>query len=292
MKILLTGGTGFFGSHLLKSLLDNGHKVVLIKRKKSDIWRIKDSLSKIEVLNLDQDSTSQLINRHNDVEVCIHVATVYGRDGKNLKEILEVNLFLALRVLLFAINNKCAHFINTDSFFSLADNNFNYLQDYIQSKKHFKEWGEKLALQNKIQFTNMRLFHLYGPMDNEEKFTNSVIDRLLENKTINLTKGSQLRDFIFVEDAVRAFINVIENKPQDEISNFDVGTGKNITIRDFVQEAKNLIGSESQLNFGAIPMHENEPNFPAADIEELLKIGWTPRVSLRDGLKKIVYSKR
>ncbi len=166
------------------------------------------------------------------------------------------------------------------------------MKDYIKSKKHFKEWGERLAIQNEIQFTNMRLFHLYGPMDNIEKFTNSVIDRLLENKTIDLTQGTQLRDFIYVEDAVRAFINVIENKPEEEVSNFDVGTGKNIMIRDFVQEAHNLIGSKSKLNFGAIPMHENEPNFPAAHIEELLEIGWNPRMSLRDGLTKIVNSKR
>jgi nucleoside-diphosphate-sugar epimerase len=292
MKILLTGGTGFFGSHLLKSLVDNGHKVVLIKKKKSQTWRIKDSLSKIEVFNIDQYSIVELNNRHNDVDVCIHAATEYGRDGENLKNLIEANLFLPFKVLLFAINTKCSHFINTETFYSLANSNFGYLKDYIQSKKHFKEWGEKAAIQNKIQFTNMRLFHLYGPMDNIDKFTNSMIDRLLENKTIDLTQGTQLRDFIFVEDAVRAFINVIENKPEDEVNNFDVGTGKNIMIRDFVQEAHNLIGSQSKLNFGAIPRRENEPNFPAAHIEELLKIGWNPRMSLRDGITKILNSKR
>lgn len=292
MKILLTGGTGFFGSHLLKILVDNNYKVVLIKREKSDLWRIKGSLSKIEVFNIDQGSIAELNNLHNDVDVCIHAATVYGRDGENVKDIIEANLFLPLKILLFATNIKCSHFINTDSFFSLANNNFDYLKDYIQSKKQFKEWGEKVAIQNKIQFTNMRLFHLYGPMDNIEKFTNSVIDKLLENETIDLTQGTQLRDFIFVEDAARAFINVIENKPEDKVNNFDVGTGVNIMIRDFVQEAHNLIGSKSRLNFGVIPMHENEPNFPAAHIEALLETGWSPRMSLRKGLTKIVNSKK
>ena len=292
MKILLTGGTGFFGSHLLKSLVVNGHKVVLIKKVKSNTWRIKDSLSKIEVFNLDQYSISELNNRHNDVDVCIHAATEYGRDGENLKNIIEANLFLPFEVLLFAINTKCSHFINTETFYSLAKNNWGYLTNYIQSKKHFKEWGEKVAIQNKIQFTNMRLFHLYGPMDNIEKFTNSVIDRLLKNKTIDLTQGRQLRDFIFVEDAVRAFINVIENKSENAVNNFDVGTGKNIMIRDFVLEAHNLICSQSKLNFGAIPMDKNEPNFPVAKIGELLKIGWNPTISLHDGISKIVNSKK
>jgi len=292
MKILLTGGTGFFGSHLLKSLVINGHKVVLIKKVKSNTWRIKDSLSKIEVFNLDQNSISELNNLHSDVDICIHAATEYGRDGENLKNIIEANLFLPFEVLLFAINTKCSHFINTETFYSLANNNWGYLKNYIQSKKHFKEWGEKVAIQNKIQFTNMRLFHLYGPMDNIEKFTNSVIDRLLENKTIDLTQGRQLRDFIFVEDAVRAFINVIENISENAVNNFDIGTGKNIMIRDFVQEAHSLIGSQSKVNFGAIPMDENEPNFPAAHIGELLKIGWNPRVLLSDGITKIVKSKR
>ncbi len=120
MKILLTGGTGFFGSHLLKSLVENGHKVVLIQRKKSDTWRIEEFLSKIEVFNLDLDSIAELNNRHNDVDVCIHVATVYGRDGENLKDLIEANLLLPLKVLFFAINTKCSHFINTDSFFTSA----------------------------------------------------------------------------------------------------------------------------------------------------------------------------
>jgi CDP-paratose synthetase len=292
MKILLTGGTGFFGSHLLKSLVHNGHKVVLIKKEKSDTWRIKNSLSKIEVFNLDKYSIEELNNQHNDVDVCIHAATEFGRDGENLKNVIEANLLLPFNILTFAINTKCSHFINTDTFYSFGNKNWGYLENYIQSKKHFKEWGEKVAIQNKIQFTNMRLFHLYGPMDNIEKFTNSVIDKLLENKTIDLTQGIQLRDFIFVEDAVRAFVNVIENKPEDEVNNFDVGTGKSIMLRDFVQEAHNLIGSQSKLNFGAITMDENEPKFPAANIGELLKIGWKPRISLRDGITKIAHSKR
>jgi nucleoside-diphosphate-sugar epimerase len=155
--------------------------------------------------------------------------------------------------------------------------------------------GERFSLLVGIKFINMRLFHVYGPMDNDAKFTTTISKQLIKNQDMKLTKGTQSRDFIYVEDAVRAFITVVENNDIAGNQHYDVGTGSMTSIHDFVQMAHRITKSKSNLLFGEKQMrdHESKVSNISANVHKLNKLGWFPKVSLEKGIELIVdYSMR
>jgi nucleoside-diphosphate-sugar epimerase len=161
----------------------------------------------------------------------------------------------------------------------------------VLSKKQFLEYGKRISDEYKLRFINMRLEHMYGPKDDNTKFIPYIIEKMLKNeKEINLTKGEQKRDFIYVEDVANAYSTILSkiNSFDKRFYDIEVGTGNSVRIKDLVMLMKNLCNSDIMLNFGAIPYRKNEIMNSDANPEFLRSLGWFPKFSLDEGLRKTI----
>ena len=283
MKILLTGGTGFLGSNILRRLLGLGHELFCIKRETSSLERVKIFKHKIKWFNVETSDFDEIISSYK-IEGIIHCATDYGRKQFNPIQTIETNLILPLKLLHAAANNNVLVFINTDTVLDKR------VDTYSLSKRQFSEWLETYS--NDILTINVALEHFYGPFDNDSKFVSYVIRKMLGNEdSIDFTLGLQKRNFIYIEDVVDAFIVLLNNinKLDNSFHNFEAGTESTITIKDFVCLVKKLCNNNTtDLNFGAINYRENEVMNTNTNIDKLKSLGWFPRFSLEDGLKKTI----
>lgn len=285
-KILLTGATGFLGSHLLKELLEKTtYQIILLKRSFSNTFRIEECLknTKIKYYNIDEIDLEQIFEE-NEVETIIHCATNYGRNDENILNIVQSNLMLPLTLLQLGIKNGVKNFINTDT---VIDKNVNH---YSLSKKQFLEWLEECSC--KIKCVNIALEHFYGAFDNETKFTTFIIKQLTNDvEKIDLTLGEQKRYFIHIDDVISAFLIILNNIDlfNDSFTSFNLATENNIKIKDFVLLVKELTRNDKTvLNFGAIPYRRNELMECIIDISRLKKLGWEPKISLREGIERTI----
>lgn len=281
MNILLTGATGFVGSHLLKVLLDRGDQVTILKRSFSDCTRISKLLCNCIYYDLDVTDLDNVFSFHR-FDAVIHCATNYGGKNVPVSEMLRTNLLFPIELLSTAISFACPCFINTDSFFTkqipdrfLASRPL-YRSEYTLSKYQFREWGKLRAIENKIVFINLQMEHIYGPDDGKEKFLSYVIQEMKSGASkLDLTDGTQARDFIHIDDVVQAYLVILDNLDQlIGYQNFEVGSGKACTLREFVEKIHSIIGTRTQLNFGAISKSEAEIDYSVADITALQDLGW------------------
>lgn len=283
MKILLTGGTGFLGSNLLRRLLSLGHELFCIKRETSGLERVNFFKHKIKWFNLETSDFDEIISSYK-IEGIIHCATDYGRKQFNPIQTIETNLILPLKLLHAAANNNVLVFINTDTVLDKR------VDTYSLSKRQFSEWLEKYS--NDILTINVALEHFYGPFDNDSKFVTYVIRKMLGNEdSIDFTLGLQKRNFVYIEDVIDAFIVLLNNvnKLDNSFHNFEVGTEDSVTIKDFVGLVKKLCNNNTtDLNFGAINYRENEVMNTNTNTDKLKSLGWFPRFSLEDGLKNTI----
>lgn len=278
-NILLTGGTGFLGSHLAYRLYQN-YQLILLKRSFSNPWRISDIPDNVLCYDIDKTPINRVFEE-NRIDAVIHTATCYGRKGESITDIVNANIVFPLKLAELAIR------FNTDTFFNTDTIAYKYLNSYSLSKKQFLEWLKQCS--DKIRIVNMKLEHIYGPKDDENKFVSFVIRRMLKNEVLDLTPGEQKRDFVFIDDVVNAYIKIFEEPFVSEpFSEFEIGTGQSVTVKDFVKKIHKYINSGSLLNFGAIPYRENEIMESEADISKMTDMSWNPRVSLEEGIHSTV----
>lgn len=284
MNILITGATGFLGSHIVKRLISENHQVVCLKRKTSDMKRIIPIKHKIKLYNL-EDVILEKVFVENDIDAVIHTATNYATTELSIIDTIQANLALPIELILLAKNNNCKFFINTDT---ILDKRVSH---YSLSKKQFIDWFKLYS--KDITCLNIQLEHFYGPSDNQNKFTTFIIHQLIHNvPKIDLTFGEQKRDFIFIDDVVSAFIFVINNYKNFQFSfkNFEVGTNNPISIKEFVLLAKKICNNHKTfLNFGALDYRENEPMVSSPNTSDLRELGWEPKVFLKEGLEKTIH---
>jgi nucleoside-diphosphate-sugar epimerase len=281
--ILLTGGTGYLGSHLLNRLVQAGHRVVVLKRSTSDTGRIRQLLGSIKTYDSDRTSFDDIFRREK-TDTVIHCATNYGRTSGDKAEIAEANLLLPLKLLEAGVRHGLSCFINTDT---ILDRRVNA---YALSKSQFRDWLRMYA--GELTCINVALEHFYGPRDDASKFVTFLIRKLLANAPLlDLTEGRQKRDFIHIDDAVEAFLRIIEHAgsaPGKHVS-FEVGTGRSVTIRHMASLVKKLTNNTvTVLNFGAVPYRRYETMESHVDLTKILALGWRPKYALEEGLRATI----
>jgi len=285
--VLVTGGTGFLGSNLVRRLAGTAHPLVVVKRSSSKLARLAGLESRIRCYDVDRVPMRAIFDEH-PIGVIVHCATNYGRRTEPPTDIIEANLLLPLSLLQLGERHGSSVFINSDT---ILDKRVNH---YSLSKHQFLEWLPVFS--ERLVCANVALEHFYGPYDDPSKFVSHVVQRLLtDDPVLSLTPGGQRRDFVFIDDVVEAFLTILEFSlgATPGLYRYEVGTGASITIADFVRLAKTLSANErTRLDFGALPYREREVMESHADVRSLLALGWQPRVALRDGLCRTITLER
>lgn len=296
-KILVTGATGFVGSHLTRRLVELGLDVTILKRHNSNTSRIKDLKDKIETVDADLRDINHLRNALSKIkpEIVFHFAT-YGNFSHETdkNKIIATNLNGTKNLIEILLDSKIKLFINTGSSSEYGKYDtpmsellpLNPVSTYGLTKASVSLLCTKFYETKKFPVTTLRLFTPYGPFDHPSRLIPSVITSILMGDDLNLTGGEQERDYIFIDDVIDAYIKVTE---VTDIAGkvINIGSGKGTKVRDIANNIKHLSGYNKEPNWGALPYRDDEIFKWSADIrlaKELLN--WRPRTTLEDGLKK------
>jgi nucleoside-diphosphate-sugar epimerase len=289
MRILLTGGTGFIGRHLLKALEAAGHELLATTRQVDTV--ASNALSpNIRWITNEQAAQEILCLQPSAV---VHLATNYGNSSP-ASETLQTNVIWPLKLLEASIKAGTPLFVNTDTFFSKPEFAYQHMAAYSSSKKYFLEWGRLTAQNTLTRFLTLRLEHVYGEKDGAGKFAPWLFERLLAGGHVKLTAGTQLRDFIYITDVVSAYMTTLERYAQIRPSTHELGVGQGqaIALRAFIEQAQLITGMASVLEFDALPMREGEIMSSQANITDLRSLGWQPQVGLEEGLARCLNETR
>lgn len=285
--ILITGISGYLAGYVSKALLKEGYHVIGLSAcstpsKKSCCYSLP--IPKIKRYFLDQTPLQQIFTE-NKIDAVIHLATAYGRNKETIEQIVNANVSFPVSVLEQAIKSKVPFFINTDTI--LAKN----LNPYSLTKSHFSDWLE--LYKKDISCVNIRLDHFYGPNENPVKFVAYLFESLCNNvDEIQLTQGTQLRYFTYIEDVVNAYVTILKNLdhfPKGNTYSLDASTQEQISIKELaLLLKKKLNNNKTLLSFGKIPFRANEVLLYNVDNSALKKLGWRTKFTIEKGLDKLI----
>ncbi len=143
--------------------------------------------------------------------------------------------------------------------------------------------------------TLLRLFNVYGPGEKTPRLVPYIVSRTQAGDPVELTSCEQIRDFVHAADVAQSFWRVLARPPQDRsMLVLNVGSGKPLTLRTFVEVVRRLLQEkklEPTIVFGARPYRPGEPMTYMADTTRLRQyLGWTPGIQLDAGLRQTVES--
>jgi len=289
MNIVVSGANGFLGSHLVRRLAVEGWKVIALVRPQSDLRRLSDICDIIQIAPILSDSLGELVASWRPVHAVIHAATDYGLANRPWSELLKTNLLFGMQLAEAAIRAGTRCFINAGS--ALPPE----VSPYALSKHQFSMWLQALAAGGQTCFIDVILETMYGEDDDPRKFITRAIVSCLQNaEYLPLTFGEQKRDFIYIKDVTEAFAILVDcyahskHTPTPAYRRYPVGSGVAVTIRQVTQLIHRLTHSQTRLDFGAVPYRPNEVMFSQADLTKMNALGWSPRYSLEDGLKRTI----
>lgn len=299
-KILITGATGFIGANLVRYFLKRQASVSILIRKTSDKWRIQDIIKKVSAYSVDL-LDSQKLSRailHIRPEIIFHTAAYGGYIfQQHTKKILETNFIGTVNLVNACRNINFELFINTGSSSeygikskAMAETDLlEPLTDYGLSKAAATLYCQALAKREKRPIVTLRLFSPYGYYEEPSRLILSVIKACLKGESPKLSSPNSVRDFIFIEDVVNAYVKAVENKDKAAGEIINIGYGKQVSINETVKSIIRLTGNTVQPEWESISNPRNEPVNWQADISKAgKKLDWQPKYDLERGLKKTI----
>ncbi len=299
MKILVTGGAGFIGSNLADALLGDNHSVAIIDNLSTG--KMENIPAKAEFHQID--IASPVVNKifeRGKFDVVFHLAAQMDvrKSVENPINDAEINILGGINLLQASIKHKVKKivFSSTGGAIYGEQNYFpadekhdaNPVSPYGISKLAFEKYLYFYNIQHGLGYVALRYANVYGPRQNSEGEAGVVAifcKRLLNgDKAVVYGDGLQTRDFVFVEDVVRANMLAMNHKDSDS---FNVGTGIETDINTIFDKIKDASGStQKRINAEGKPGEQRRSCITHDKIKKIL--GWSPQISLDMGIPKTV----
>ncbi|QDV35472.1 NAD-dependent epimerase/dehydratase family protein [Tautonia plasticadhaerens] len=298
MRALVTGATGFVGSHLVEHLLDRGHAVAVVRRPGGDPRLLRPLLHRVVAIDGDLGgiaASRDAIDAFRP-DTTFHLAwSGVAGPGRDDASQVEGNVSGTLELLRVAATAGCGTFVGLGSQAEFGPRTGAIGEDapadpttwYGIAKACTHLMARRLADDLGVRFAWIRLFSAYGPGDHGGALIPTLIRSLLDGGRPSLTAGEQRWDFLYITDAAEALRLVAESP--DGAGPFNLGSGRVHRIADVAAAVRDLIDPSLPLGLGERPYGPRPIMHLQADVGRLREAaGWEPRTSLDEGLRRTI----
>jgi len=289
MRIFITGGTGFIGKLVVKSLQKTKHQLLVLTSKKSNAMVLTGSKN-LQVVsgNLARPKQLELILRKFRPEIAIHLAWEgipdYG------VEMSKKNLLYGLNLIELLGQIGCKIFIGAGSCweYGVTAGKINEAvvssspNPFTAAKISLQLFGEQIAIKYGMKFVWMRFFYVYGPGQKISSLVPLLIQSAMKGKMPELKNPSSGNDFIYVDDVATALVRLVQKYRAIPAGIYNVGSGYLTGVQQIAELVMKHFGIESKFS-------QIKPKGFYADISKLTKaMGWKPNTSIDQGIKKTI----
>jgi nucleoside-diphosphate-sugar epimerase len=290
---MITGATGFIGRQTIKCFDPRGFEVHCVtSHKKMDdhdegvFWHTANLLNEKDRLNLFKTVKPSHL---------LHLAwntnpTTYWTSDMNLKWLTaSVSMLRSFN----EFNGERATFVGTcaeyDWSYGFCSENITPLRPatlYGVCKNSLREVSESFCKQNDISSSWGRVFFLYGPSERRGRLVPSIVLSLLKNAPVDVTLGTQMRDFLYSKDVGSALVALLCSNVTGAVN---IGSGVPLTIHEIAEKIGVKLGKSELINYGGIETPKDESPLILADNRRLdQEVGWKPRYTLDGGLEETI----
>jgi nucleoside-diphosphate-sugar epimerase len=295
-NLLVIGGTGFIGRHLVKKSIERNYNAIVLSSKKH-IEKV-DSKN-VDYITADIRDLKQLkkVLSHREIHYVVNLGGYI--DHINFMSggysVIETHFNGVLNLVRCLDWNKIKGFVqigSSDEYGSLkAPQSENQrerpISSYSLGKVAANQFLQMLNREEGFPIVLLRFFLVYGPGQDEKRFIPQIIQGCLKEESFPVSQGEQLRDFCYVEDVVQGILSAMKcSDAYGEIIN--IASGDPVRIRKVIELIQNRIGKGSP-QFGKVKYRKGENMALYADISKAKKIlSWQPATKLSKGIDKTI----
>jgi nucleoside-diphosphate-sugar epimerase len=299
--ILVTGGTGFVGSNLVRKLSLSKNKIHLLTRNSSNFWRIDDVKEKLDIHKVDifDKKKLEIVIKKINPKIVFHLAA-YGikRSENDISKTLDTNIIGTHNLFSILSNQRVKRIVNVGSVFEYGQklNNNGFLETDCLHPLTF--YGITKAAQTNIAnhffkfrslpVTTLRLFTPYGMFEEKGRLITDIMFAIIKNKKLKISSPKSVRDFVFIDDVIEALIKASKT-PNINGKVFNIGFGESNSVENIVKISQNF----SNYKIKTMIINNQKQDYDLlggkgyADITKAKKIlNWKPKYSLEEGLQK------
>jgi len=303
-NVLVTGASGFIGTHLIARLLSEDRHVTALVRSSSAWpaeWR-----GRVDVVACDDFSDSNLRRLlARPVEAVFHLAA-YGvkPDHRNIDEMQRINVDLPAALVRLCADWR-ARMVMAGTFSEyrspsgrallLEDSPLEQDKLYGSSKATGGLTAGTIARDVGVSFRLLRLFKVYGAGEAAHRLLPALVSGLARRERVAISAGTQLLDFIYIDDVVEAMLRAEAHaREKGGIATWNVATGKAHSVRVFAEHVATAMNADpSLLGFGAIGMRKDDEPWMVGSPDLLrAELGWQPSTGLEEGVRAAVAALR
>ncbi len=298
-RALITGAAGFVGANLARHLLASGNKVHIICRPDSDFWRLDDVRNDLQThdISLSDAEALQVCVKKINPDWIFHLAAHGAYSWQNdIERVMSTNVVGTANLLSACVKTNCEAFIAAGSSSEYGykdhapaeDERVDPNSEYAIAKAAATHFCKLYAQKYGVPTAVLRLYSVYGSYEDKDRLIPTIIANGLQGKFPPLVDPEIARDFIYIEDTISAFIAAAtkEIKPG---SVYNVGTGKQTTLRDVVSTAREIFDIKQQPQWGSMPNRKWDTSVWVANNEKLCReLSWQPKYSFKEGLAKTI----
>ena len=298
MKLLITGAGGFVGAAVSRQAVAAGHDVIGIMRRDGQRGRLAPLAGQMRVVEIDLRDSAAVASLVQEArpEAIIHVAwSGVSNKARSDRSQIANNIDAACNLVDAGITAGITKFVGVGSQGEYGNLSGRITERdlpdptslYGASKLAVMHLAGQLSAQAGVGFAWLRLFAAYGPGDNPFWLIPSLINQMLAGSRPKTTLGTQLWDYLFIDDVARGILAAAETP--NAVGVFNLGSGQPRRVSDIVTLIRDLAAPEMELVFGEIPYQPNQVWHMEAAIDRLMAAtGWSPTVDLQSGLSETV----
>ena len=283
-QIIITGHNGFLGSNLLLKLISEKYDITGISKtikKNNLIKQIKRNILDIKESDIANNSCIIHLAAITNVAYC----------EKYPEECYKVNAIATQKILEIARKKNCSLIYPSTSHVYAIPHKLpikeahptNATSVYSESKISGEKLCETYSKSYGLNISVLRLFSTYGPKNSEYKVESRIITQLLSNRPIKIGNLFPKRDFVYIDDVIRAFQTVMKNLKG--FNTYNVGSERSYSIQEICNILKKLSGKKNPIIVDKKKLRKNDIKNVVSDCSKIKKLGWKPRVSINKGLE-------